>query len=61
MENTPWRVEWHECGWSSRYIVVRGYGPEYKVLNSGYTNKKMAEEKAEELNRSIPDLSPQER
>ncbi len=50
MEKTKWRVEWHECGWSSRYLVVRGYGPAYEVLNDGYAQERSAREKVDEIN-----------
>jgi hypothetical protein len=33
-----WRVEWHECGWSSRWIVVSGYhgNGTFKLLDEGH-------------------------
>ena len=41
-----WRVEFHECGWSSRWLVVRGYYGSLTLLNEGYTSEQRAQEAA---------------
>lgn len=41
MKISPWRVQWHECGWSSRWLIVRDRFTDRRLelLNEGYTKE----------------------
>lgn len=45
MKVSSWRVQWHECGWSSRWLVVRDRFDtgRLELLNEGYTARADAE------------------
>lgn len=51
MKKSEWYVEFHECGWSSRWMIVRDVfstrSKEY--LNTGYSSKERAESHMTEL------------
>jgi len=48
--DSQWRVEWHECGWASRWILKRGWIAPYDVAGD-FTNEADANELAALLNR----------